>query len=161
MRALIAWRGGLFLTEGEIEVLSMFSLVFNAGGSVCGCMCVYTHTHAREKRLDTYIFGQLQHFMILWAIIEYCDLKVGNVSTSCFYAPRTRIDVPGDPSGPLYCVVFAVFGSRVFPHPFFIFATACSCRFHVYHTTYPFPPGPHLKYLSTCEYSFVPREVLS
>ena len=109
-----------------------------------------------EKWWDTHFLGQLQHFMILWAIIEYCDLKVGNISTSCFYAPRTRTDVPGDTSGPLYCVVFAVFGSRVFPHPFFIFATACSCRFHVFHTTYPFPPGPHLKYLSTCEYSFVP-----
>ena len=45
MRALIAWRGGLFLIEGEIEVLSVFSLFFNASGSVCECMCVYTHTH--------------------------------------------------------------------------------------------------------------------
>jgi len=50
MRALIAWRGGLFLTEGEIEVLSVFSLFFNAGGSVCECMCVYTHTHTHTAQ---------------------------------------------------------------------------------------------------------------
>ena len=51
MRALIAWRVGLFLTEGEIEVLSVFSLFFNAGGSVCECMCVYTHTHTQTAQV--------------------------------------------------------------------------------------------------------------
>jgi len=45
MKALVAWRGGLFLTKGKIGVLSVSSLFFNAGGSVCGCMCVDTHTH--------------------------------------------------------------------------------------------------------------------
>jgi len=35
----------LFLTEGEIEVLSVSSLSLDAGGSVCACMWVYTHTH--------------------------------------------------------------------------------------------------------------------
>ena len=36
----------LFLTEGEIgaPVVCVFS-IFNAGGSVCGCMCVCTNTH--------------------------------------------------------------------------------------------------------------------
>ena len=44
-RALVAWYGGLFLTEGEIGVLSVSYLFFDAGGSVRGCMCVYMHTH--------------------------------------------------------------------------------------------------------------------
>ena len=44
-RALVAWRGGLISTEGEIGVLSVPSLFFDAGGSACRCMCVYTHTH--------------------------------------------------------------------------------------------------------------------
>jgi len=39
------WRGGLFLTEGKIEVLSVSSLFFDGGESICGCMRVYTHTH--------------------------------------------------------------------------------------------------------------------
>jgi len=42
---LVAWRGGLFLTEGEIEVLSVSSLFLDGGGSVRGCRCVYTHAH--------------------------------------------------------------------------------------------------------------------
>ena len=42
MRALAAWREGLFLTEGKI---------FNAGGSVCACECVYTHTHTHTAQV--------------------------------------------------------------------------------------------------------------
>ena len=51
MRALVAWRGGLFLTEGQIGVLSVSSVFFDASGSVCGCMCVYTHTHAHTAQI--------------------------------------------------------------------------------------------------------------
>ena len=49
MRALVAWREGLFLTEGKIVVLSVSSLFFNAGGSVCVRVCVYTHTHTLHR----------------------------------------------------------------------------------------------------------------
>jgi len=51
MRALVAWRGGLFLKEGKIEVLSVVFSIFNAGGSVCGCVCVYTHTHTHTTQI--------------------------------------------------------------------------------------------------------------
>ena len=51
MRALVAWRGGLFMTEGEIGVLSVFSSIFNAGGSVCGCRSVYTHAHKHTAHM--------------------------------------------------------------------------------------------------------------
>jgi len=51
MRALVAWRGGLFLTEGKIGVLSVSSPIFNAGGSVRGCVCVYTHTHTHTAQM--------------------------------------------------------------------------------------------------------------
>ena len=113
------------------------------------CLVFPTPT-TRDKRWDTHVFGQLQHFMIWWAIIEYCDFKVGNVSTSCFYAPRTRTDVPGDPSGPLYCVVFAVFGSRVFPHPIFYFCHRLFVSFSCLPHNLSFPtwsPPEVLKYL--------------
>ena len=50
MRALVAWRGGLFMTEGEIRVLSVS--IFNAGGSVCECRCVYTHTHTHTAHME-------------------------------------------------------------------------------------------------------------
>ena len=107
----------LRLPRSGLTELVNLSKIFYLGSRSGTILSLVTQWEG-EKRWDTHFFGQLQHFMILWAIIEYCDLKVGNVSTSCFYAPRTRTDVPGDPSGPLYCVVFAVFGSRVFPHPF-------------------------------------------
>ena len=51
MRALVAWRGGLFLTEGKIVVLSVSFSIFNAGGSVCVCECVYTHTHTHTAQV--------------------------------------------------------------------------------------------------------------
>jgi len=48
MKAHVAWRGGLFLTEGTIGVC----LCLLAGGSVCGCICVYTHTHRDTHCID-------------------------------------------------------------------------------------------------------------
>ena len=51
MRALVAWRGGLFLKEGTIGVLSVVFSSFHAGGSVCGCMCVCTHTHTHTTQM--------------------------------------------------------------------------------------------------------------
>ena len=52
MRALVAWREGLFLTEGKIGVLSVSSLFLmrvgvyaTAGVSVC----IRTHTHALHR----------------------------------------------------------------------------------------------------------------
>jgi len=45
MRALVAWRGGLFLTEGEIGVLSLSSLFLSrVGVYVDLCVCIQTHT---------------------------------------------------------------------------------------------------------------------
>jgi len=46
MRALVAWRGGLFLTEGEIGVLSVSSLFLTLVGVYVGVgVCIRTHTH--------------------------------------------------------------------------------------------------------------------
>ena len=46
----MAWRGGSFLTEGKIEVLSVFFYFLTRGGSVCGHVCVYTHTHTHAAQ---------------------------------------------------------------------------------------------------------------
>jgi len=44
--ALVAWRGGLFLTEGRIRVLSVSSLFLTRAGVYVGvCVCIRTHTH--------------------------------------------------------------------------------------------------------------------
>ena len=52
MRALVAWRGGLFLTEGKIVVLSVSSLFLTrVGVYVCVCECVYTHTHTHTAQV--------------------------------------------------------------------------------------------------------------
>jgi hypothetical protein len=46
MRALVAWRGGLFLTEGKIGVLSVSSLFLTRVEVYVGvCVCIRTHTH--------------------------------------------------------------------------------------------------------------------
>jgi len=46
MRALVAWRGGLFMTDGEIGVLSVFSLFLARVGVYVGVgVCIRTHTH--------------------------------------------------------------------------------------------------------------------
>jgi len=44
-RTLVAWRGGLFLTEGEIEVLTCVFSILDAGESVCVCIRTHTHIH--------------------------------------------------------------------------------------------------------------------
>jgi len=51
MKALVAWRGGLFFGRRKDRgVVCVFS-IFNAGGSVCGCMCAYTHTHTHTAQM--------------------------------------------------------------------------------------------------------------
>jgi len=52
MLALVAWRGGLFFDRRKDRgrVVRVFS-IFNAGGSVCGCMCVQTHTHIHAAQM--------------------------------------------------------------------------------------------------------------
>ena len=50
MRALVAWREGLFLTEGKIGVLSVSSLFLTRVG-VYVCVCVYTHTHTHTAQM--------------------------------------------------------------------------------------------------------------
>jgi len=46
MKALVAWRGGLFLTEGKIGVLSVSSLFLTRLGVYVGvCVCIHTNTH--------------------------------------------------------------------------------------------------------------------
>jgi len=45
MRALFAWRGGSFFTEGEIGVLFVSSLFSTQVGVYAGvCVCIRTHT---------------------------------------------------------------------------------------------------------------------
>ena len=53
MRALVAWRGGLFLTEGKIVVLSVSSLFLTrVGVYVCVSVCIRTHTHTLHRCSD-------------------------------------------------------------------------------------------------------------
>jgi len=50
IKALVAWHGGLFLTEGTIGVLPESSLFFTRVG-VYGevCVCIRTHTHTLHR----------------------------------------------------------------------------------------------------------------
>ena len=53
MRALVAWRGGLFLTEGKIVVLSVSSLFLTrVGVYVCVSVCIRTHIHTLHRCSD-------------------------------------------------------------------------------------------------------------
>ena len=49
MRALVACRGGLFLTEGKIVVLSVSSLFLTRA---CVSVCIRTHTHTLHRCSD-------------------------------------------------------------------------------------------------------------
>ena len=50
MRALVAWRGGLFSTEGKMVVLSVSSLFLTrVGVYVCVSVCIRTHTHTLHR----------------------------------------------------------------------------------------------------------------
>jgi len=49
IKALVAWRGGLLLTEGRIGVLSVSSLFLTRVGMYVGvCGCIHTHTHSTD-----------------------------------------------------------------------------------------------------------------
>ena len=49
MRALVAWRGKLFLTEGKIVVLSVSSLFLTRVRLyACVSVCTRTHTHIAQ-----------------------------------------------------------------------------------------------------------------
>ena len=49
MRALVAWRGGLFLTEEKIVMLSVSSLFLTrVGVYVCVSVCIRTHTRTAQ-----------------------------------------------------------------------------------------------------------------
>jgi len=53
MRALVAWRGGLFLTEGKIVVLSVSSLFLTrVGVYVNVSVCIRTQTHTLHRCSD-------------------------------------------------------------------------------------------------------------
>jgi len=50
MKALVAWRGGLFLTEGKVGVLSVSSLFLKRVGVYVGvCVCIRAHTHTLHR----------------------------------------------------------------------------------------------------------------
>jgi len=50
MKALFAWREGLFLTEGKIGVLFVSSLFLTRVGVYVGvCVCIRTHTHTLHR----------------------------------------------------------------------------------------------------------------
>jgi len=59
MRALVAWRGGLFFTEGKIGVLSVSFLFLSRVGVYVGvCVCIRTHTHCTHGVLGCEPRGQ-------------------------------------------------------------------------------------------------------
>jgi len=50
MKALVAWRGRLFLTEGKIGVVSVNSLFSTRVGVYVGvCVCIRTYTHTLHR----------------------------------------------------------------------------------------------------------------
>jgi len=60
-RALVAWRGGLFLTEAEIEVLScVFPFWTRVRVYVNVCVCIRTHTHTLHMGCSMWAQGSGQ-----------------------------------------------------------------------------------------------------
>ena len=58
----VAWRGGLFLTEGKIVVLSVSSLFLTrVGVYVCVSVCIRTHTHTLHRCSDVSPGAGMRH----------------------------------------------------------------------------------------------------
>jgi len=51
MKALVAWRRGLFFDRRKDRGVVCIISTFSASGSVCGSMCVYTHTHTHTAQM--------------------------------------------------------------------------------------------------------------
>jgi len=91
MRALVAWRGGQFLTEGKIVVLSVSSLFLTrVGVYVCVSVCIRTHTHTLHRCSDVFfghdLFSITQLLTILRerpARLANRQQKVGRRESSC------------------------------------------------------------------------------
>jgi len=53
MKALVAWRGVLFLSDGQIGVLSVSSLFLTRVGVYVGVyVCIRTHAHTHTRCTD-------------------------------------------------------------------------------------------------------------
>ena len=62
MRALVAWRGRLFVTEGTIVELSVSSLFLTrVGVYVCVCVYIRTHTHTLHMCSDVSPGVRMRH----------------------------------------------------------------------------------------------------
>ena len=51
MKALVAWRGGLFFDRRNDRGVVCVFFNFKAGGSAWGCVCVYTHTGTHTEQM--------------------------------------------------------------------------------------------------------------
>ena len=51
IQLVVAWCGGLFLTEGKIGVLYVSSLFLRGWECMWVCVCVYTHTHTHTAQM--------------------------------------------------------------------------------------------------------------
>jgi len=51
MKALVAWRRGLFFDRRKDRGVVCIISTFSTSGSVCGSMCVYTHTHTHTAQM--------------------------------------------------------------------------------------------------------------
>ena len=98
MRALVAWREGLSLTEGKIGVLSVSSLFLTqVGVYVCVCVCIRTHTHTlhrwgtwmyycSERNNVVVLFGTLKMQSFILTEVSDCGLLI--VVTSSTFLKR-------------------------------------------------------------------------
>jgi len=86
MKALVAWRGKLLVTERKIRVLSVSSLFLTRVGVYVGvCRCIRTHTHtlhrwgtrmwAQESGWDTWRARRIQMDKISTCIYSYMCTK--------------------------------------------------------------------------------------
>ena len=51
MRALVAWREGFIFDRRKDRGVNCVFSIFDAGGSVCVRVCVYTHTHTHTAQM--------------------------------------------------------------------------------------------------------------
>ena len=114
MQSTCCWRGTLFLTWGKITVLSIFSLSFNGGGSICGCMCVYicthTHTHTANGTLECEPRGRRRRDTLRAWIIQ-----IDQISAYMYAYVSTKYTCVSVLRGGIRCSANCFFLQHVFP----------------------------------------------
>jgi len=95
MEAFVAWRGGLFLTNEKIGVLSVSSLFLTRVGVYVGvCVCIRTHTHTASMGYSDVSPGVgMRHMEGPWTKSRHTYICICVKSTHAYVYARRQDEI--------------------------------------------------------------------